>query len=890
MHIWGPILLYLLVVAWAGLTVMPLCRAVFGDVRRIPLFSISLTCGFPLALLLFSLFARVNPNYEITVPTTLLVLGLVGGLQWFFGSGRPTQRVWDCQSDILFLGVSGIFLMLTLMIRANWPIVDWTRSESLLNLALHQSFLFGQGYPPENLWLAGEPIDYYILLRGLPGLVGWGWRILAGDTEAGGVIYVFSDAFTLIFASFSVAVWGYSLLATLQPGLSRRQAAILGICLGLGTLLVTHANAVYVAIAAFVSGAETPWWDLRLSQVPGTTSPYPIWNLILAEHHSLSRVLFVQVALFGSVSLLFLSETWSVSRIILSAALATTVLMSDSGSVLFDAVIFTPAVLGICIRYLVRQDWRNFRIFVLHIVTTGGTALVLSLPVLLHRQSLSVMWYWVESRLASPLFGFLGVQMGPLLFLAAACGTAFASSHSGMQRISLARWISSYKVYDIRSMANSKKHLLLSRDVIIRVVRYSMFLARNRRLLLSILVLVGVLLLCGRYAVAVAVCCSYLVLRWAPWHTSDQPVDRFPLVILAASTFVSWIFIEYFSVETVDAAKLGLSIRFNISLRFWLEGYFLIPLLMVLAWSPRWTSALDDKSYVFWFGGVATLVALLWTTAHVYAIADRIRRIDDMPTLDGISFFKKSAPCDSGIVHYLQSLDGQVRLAELCGTGEIIAGLPSNASWPGRIAAYSGRAGICGWTLPISRMTPTLHHDSPTGTSTWNRFRQYERNMQQAFTAAQKGTQAPASRNFLDSLEVTHVIVGDQELRIFPGASTTALAKALGGIAEYSGENGCGVVRLNTDNKLAQQYLNQAFTLHHAGRFNESIDASMQSLRVRPGHADTYNMICVDYNEMGKWDEAINACEKAIELNPNHDLAKNNLAFAKHKLRESVPE
>lgn len=881
MHTWGPIFLYLLVVVWTGLAVMPLCRAVFGDVRRIPLFSISLTCGFPLALLLFSLLARVNPNYDISVPVTLFLLSLAGALQWFLGSGLPNSKVWDRRTDILFLGASSVILMLIVLIRALWPIVSWTRSESLLNLSLHHAFLFGQGYPPENLWLAGEPIDYYLLLRGLPGLVGWAWRILTGDAGSGGVIYVFSDAFTLVFASFSVAVWGYALLVRLQPELSRMQAAILSVYLGLGTLLVTHANAVYLALSAIFSGAEVPWWDLRLSEVPETTSPYPIWNLILAEHHSLSRVLFVQVALFGSVALLFLAEKWSVSRIILSATLATVVLMSDTGSILFDVVVLAPAALGICIKYLMRKDWRNFRVFILHIAATGGTALVLSLPVLLHRQGLLVDWYWIESAMASPLRGFLGVQMGPLLFLAAAYSTGFALSHAGSNGICPEGWLSLIRVPDIRKLSIIKRSTLPPNETIASVIVHIISSARNNKTLLAMLVLTGVLFLCGRYAVAIAMCCSLLVLCGAPWHTSGRSIDRFPLVILAASIFMSWVFIEYLSVEAADAAKIGLSIRFNLSLRFWLEGYFLIPLLVILAWSPQWHMALDNKKYVIWFGGITAAVAILWTTTHVYAIADRIRRVDDVPTLDGIAFFKKSAPCDANIVHYLQGINEQVRLAELCGTGESISGLPTNASWPGRIAAYSGRPGICGWTLPIWRMNPTLNHDSPTGTSTWNRFREYERNMQQAFTAAQNGTKTPASQSFLDSLEVTHVIVGEQELQIFPGVSSAALANALGGIVDYSGENGCGVVRLSTDTKMAQQYFNQAFALYQAGNFKASIDASVQSLRVRPGHADTYNLICVDYNNMKKWGEAIKACEKAIELRPDYELAKNNLAFAK---------
>jgi Flp pilus assembly protein TadD len=55
----------------------------------------------------------------------------------------------------------------------------------------------------------------------------------------------------------------------------------------------------------------------------------------------------------------------------------------------------------------------------------------------------------------------------------------------------------------------------------------------------------------------------------------------------------------------------------------------------------------------------------------------------------------------------------------------------------------------------------------------------------------------------------------------------------------------------------------------------------MKSLQLRPGYADAYNNICAAYNKMEKWDEAVKACTKAIELKADFDLAKNNLAWAK---------
>jgi hypothetical protein len=68
--------------------------------------------------------------------------------------------------------------------------------------------------------------------------------------------------------------------------------------------------------------------------------------------------------------------------------------------------------------------------------------------------------------------------------------------------------------------------------------------------------------------------------------------------------------------------------------------------------------------------------------------------------------------------------------------------------------------------------------------------------MQEAYTAAQDGDVAPESRTFLDSLGVTHVVVGDQEARKFPGLSGRDLAQALGGEVRFQRGHVCAVISL----------------------------------------------------------------------------------------------
>ena len=41
------------------------------------------------------------------------------------------------------------------------------------------------------------------------------------------------------------------------------------------------------------------------------------------------------------------------------------------------------------------------------------------------------------------------------------------------------------------------------------------------------------------------------------------------------------------------------------------------------------------------------------------------------------------------------------------------------------------------------------------------------------------------------------------------------------------------------------------------------------------------------YNQLKKWDKAIDACNKALKINPNHKLANGNLKWAKDEKAKS---
>ncbi len=76
-------------------------------------------------------------------------------------------------------------------------------------------------------------------------------------------------------------------------------------------------------------------------------------------------------------------------------------------------------------------------------------------------------------------------------------------------------------------------------------------------------------------------------------------------------------------------------------------------------------------------------------------------------------------------------------------------------------------------------------------------------------------------------------------------------------------------------------YLNKSLAFYQQGRFEDSIRAAQEALKLRPGYAAAWNNIAAAYNSQGKWDEGIAAGEKAVQLDPSSQLSKNNLSWGK---------
>ena len=75
-----------------------------------------------------------------------------------------------------------------------------------------------------------------------------------------------------------------------------------------------------------------------------------------------------------------------------------------------------------------------------------------------------------------------------------------------------------------------------------------------------------------------------------------------------------------------------------------------------------------------------------------------------------------------------------------------------------------------------------------------------------------------------------------------------------------------------------ENYLNLSLEYYNEGEFQKCIDVAKQAILLKPDYDLAYNNICAAYNRLKKWDDAINAGQKGIKINPNNQLLRNNLS------------
>jgi tetratricopeptide (TPR) repeat protein len=77
-----------------------------------------------------------------------------------------------------------------------------------------------------------------------------------------------------------------------------------------------------------------------------------------------------------------------------------------------------------------------------------------------------------------------------------------------------------------------------------------------------------------------------------------------------------------------------------------------------------------------------------------------------------------------------------------------------------------------------------------------------------------------------------------------------------------------------------QTMLNQSFALYQAGKYDEAIAVGQALVKANPNVASGWNNLSASYAKLGRWDDAIRCAQQALRIEPGHELAKGNLAYA----------
>lgn len=120
----------------------------------------------------------------------------------------------------------------------------------------------------------------------------------------------------------------------------------------------------------------------------------------------------------------------------------------------------------------------------------------------------------------------------------------------------------------------------------------------------------------------------------------------------------------------------------------------------------------------------------------------------------------------------------------------------------------------------------------------------------------------------------------ERTLQMYPGDAKAS--EMLQWVANPTTATQAAVIPLQT----AQDFLSRSLALYQAGDYRGCIDACRKALQIEPNYSEAYNNICSAYNAMQQYDSAVIACEASLRIKPEYQLAKNNLAWAKSQLKK----
>lgn len=80
--------------------------------------------------------------------------------------------------------------------------------------------------------------------------------------------------------------------------------------------------------------------------------------------------------------------------------------------------------------------------------------------------------------------------------------------------------------------------------------------------------------------------------------------------------------------------------------------------------------------------------------------------------------------------------------------------------------------------------------------------------------------------------------------------------------------------------------ISEGMAMYQEGLYDSCLSIHQKVLTIDPRNDIAWNNIAASYGALGKYAEEIEACDQALAINPNNQLAKNNKAWAESQLKK----
>tara|TARA_B110000003_G_scaffold22989_1_gene22086 strand:- start:4861 stop:6831 length:1971 start_codon:yes stop_codon:yes gene_type:complete len=92
-------------------------------------------------------------------------------------------------------------------------------------------------------------------------------------------------------------------------------------------------------------------------------------------------------------------------------------------------------------------------------------------------------------------------------------------------------------------------------------------------------------------------------------------------------------------------------------------------------------------------------------------------------------------------------------------------------------------------------------------------------------------------------------------------------------------------IRIKSEKTNRDLYVELSEKLYINGQYEKAVDICIQLLKFAPNNKLAYNNMCASYNQLKQWDLAKIACENALKIDSNFQIAKNNLNWALEEIK-----